>query len=196
MKNAPSFLANITDQREFDEDKLTVLRQRVVEAKELDLQIAEIEATLSEKKAALNSLLHKDLPELFFEVGIDEIAVPASGNFPSFRATCAPYYAASIPVKWDPAKRAAAFRYLEDAGAGDLIKTELNVKFQRTEHDVALRTAAKLQGEGLEPEVKEAVHQSTLTAWLREQCEHNNFMPDLDKIGGTVGRIVRIKDKK
>jgi hypothetical protein len=193
---APAFLANVTESQSFDEDKLTELRQRVVEAKTLELEIEAIEATLSLKKQALNSLLHKDLPDLFLEIGIDEIAVPASGNFPSFRATCAPYYSAGIPVKWDHQKRSEAFAYLTDAGAGDLIKTELNVKFQREERDRALETAQELQSRGLEPEMKEAVHQATLTAWLREQVELNNWVPDLEKIGGTVGRVVKIKDKK
>jgi hypothetical protein len=193
---APAFLANVTESQSFDEDKLTELRNAVVEAKNLELQIESAEADLSIKKQALNQLLHKDLPDLFLEIGIDEIAVPASGNFLSFRATCAPYYAAGIPVKWDVVKRQEAFTYLTDNGAGDLIKTEINVKFQRTDREIALRTAQKLQGEGFEPEMKEAVHQATLTAWLREQIELNNWVPDLEKIGGTVGRVVKIKDKK
>lgn len=195
-KSAPAFLANVTEAQSYDEDKLTELRKRVVEARELEATIDNLEEMVKQHKATLNTLLHKDLPDLFNEIGIDEIAVPAQGNWPSFRATCAPYYAAGIPVKWDNARRSEAFEYLTENGAGDLIKTELGVKFRREDRDEALRIAGKLQSEGLEPEMKEAVHQATLTAWLCEQVELNGWVPDLEKIGGTVGRVVKLKDKK
>lgn len=195
-KAAPAFLANVTESQSFDEDKLTQLRERVVAAKELELQIAQAEDELSELKAKLNGLLHKDLPDLFAEIGIDEIAVPATGNFPAFKAVASPYYSAGIPVKWDSQRRQEAFQYLTENAAGDLIKTELGVKFARDQRDEALKTAGILQAQGLDPEMKESVHAATLTAWLREQVELNGWVPDLEKIGGTVGRVVKIKDKK
>jgi hypothetical protein len=195
-KSAPKFLADVAEDHAPDEDKLLQLQRLAVEAKAIALEIEQLEEQLSEKNRELQKMQQQTLPDLFMEIGIDEISVPATGNMPAFKATCAPFYAAGIPVKWDPERRAEAFQYLTENGAGDLIKTEIDLKFRREDRDEALGLVSDLQARGLQPELKEAVHQSTLTAWLREQIEQNNWTPDLEKIGGTVGRVVKIKEKR
>jgi hypothetical protein len=194
---APAFLAEVSGTDiPLSQDKLTELRNEVVRAKKLALQIADLEEQLADANKELNELQQKTLPDLFMEIGIDEIAVPAEGNMPAFKATCSPFYAAGIPVKWDAVKRQEAFAYLTELGAGDLIKTELNIKFGRDHRNEAVELAKELHDKGLTPDMKEAVHSATLTAWLREMVEINGFTPDLEKIGGTVGRVVKIKEKR
>jgi hypothetical protein len=34
-----------------------------------------------------------------------------------------------------------------------------------------------------------------LKAWLKNQIEKQQFTPNLEKIGGVVGRVVKIKDR-
>lgn len=194
----PAFLADVTETESsrISDDKLTELRNKVVEAKNIVLTISELEEKLAEANKKLQEMQQKILPDMFMEIGIEEISVPATGNFPAFKATCQPFYAAGISAKWDVAKRQEAFKYLTEHGAGDLIKTEVGLKFHREARSDAVALVQKLEQQGLEPDLKEAVHTATLTAWLREQVEQNNWTPDLEKIGGTVGRVVKIKEKK
>lgn len=194
-KPAPAFLASLTDSSEADNDKLQLLRNKVVEAKNLELEIEDLEHRLSELKHKLHEIHFKSLPDLFDEVGVDRIGVPATGNLPAFEAKCQPYYSANIAANWDPDRRAEAFAYLTDLGAGDLIKTSVALDFARDEREKAVELADKLKEEGLRPNVKESVHSQTLTAWLKEQIEINNTLPNLEKIGGQVGRIVKIKGR-
>lgn len=193
--NKPAFLASLSDNADVDSDRLQHLRNKVVEAKELELQIDDLSTKLSELKHKLQEIHFKVLPDLFDEIGVDKIGIPATGNLPAFEAKCQPYYSANISANWDPDKRTDAFAYLTEVGAGDLIKTSVALDFARDEREKAVELADKLKEEGLRPNVKETVHSQTLTAWLKEQVEVNNTLPDLEKIGGQVGRIVKIKDK-
>lgn len=193
--NKPAFLASLVDNADADSDRLQHLRNKVIEAKQLELEIDDLNNKLSELKHKLQEIHFKVLPDLFDEIGVDKIGVPASGNLPAFEAKCQPYYNANISANWDPERRSEAFAYLTEVGAGDLIKTSVALDFARDEREKAVELADKLKEQGLRPNVKEAVHSQTLTAWLREQVEVNNSLPNLEKIGGQVGRIVKLKDK-
>lgn len=177
-------------------DKLDDLRKHVALARDIEMSISDLEEQLADKRRRLQELYSKTLPDMMDAAGVAHIAIPAEGNYPGFDAKVAPFYAAGVPVSWPAEKRVAAFAWLQNNGHGDLIKTEVQLKFQRDQRAEAIKVATALEAQGLHPEVKESVHSGTLTAWLREQVEGGNPLPPLDIIGGTVGRTVRLKALK
>jgi hypothetical protein len=177
-------------------DRLQRLRDAVSGARAMESEKADLEARLKETNIALYNLYMKDLPDLFDEVGVDSISLPPEGNYPGVIATASPYYRANISAEWDHTKRTEGFAYLEGMDAKDLIKTIVTVPFNREDRARAQELVMKLQAMGYLPIVAESVHNMTLTAWLKEQVEVKHKLPDLDKIGGTVGRIVKLKDQK
>jgi hypothetical protein len=72
----------------------------------------------------------------------------------------------------------------------------LTLPFNREERKKAVSVKEALEKKGLEVSVKENVHSATLTAWLKEQVEKHHTIPELDKIGGTIGRVVTLKGIK
>jgi hypothetical protein len=120
-----------------------------------------------------------------------------------------PFYHANIAVDWEPQRREEAFKWLEENGHGDLVKVNVMFSFRKEQLADArwLQTAVKLiqaaQAEcGIEtentipdPTMKMEVHYGTLTAFVREQVECGAELP-LEKLGATVGQIVKIKPRK
>jgi hypothetical protein len=179
-------------------DKLLELREMVSAARDLEKE----REMLNERLSAINSALDgpegyffRKLPALMSEIGMTSLTLEPEGNLPGYVATSAPYYKASISAEWPEDKRKEAFDYLEEVEAGDLIKTEVTVAFPREQRELAkkFQVVAKKYGDAT---IKENVAWNTLTAWLREQVEENGEMPQLDKIGGIVARIVKLKPLK
>lgn len=164
----------------------------------LELQFAQKEEELGLIKEKLNELYFKTLPDMLDEIGIDRIGIPAEGNFPACDYILAPYYSASISSKWDDDKREAAFQILNKYKAEDLIKTEVVAALPKG----SLALAQKLQAAAKKLKIKttldKSVHTSTLKAWLKEFYEtKKKTMPesDLEKIGGRVGRVVKLSER-
>lgn len=190
------FLSDVADDQPLNQDKLDKLRERVVYARALDLEIDDLEQRLEDKKRELRHLYHTEIPDLMDEAGVDRLGVTNAGNLGSFEIKVQPFYSANIAAGWDPDKRSAAFEYLTELGAEDLIKTKIEIDFSRGERAKAVLVAENLKDDGIETSMKETVHSATLASWLREQVEVNGTVPDLDKIGGTVGRVAKITRKK
>jgi hypothetical protein len=177
------------------EDRLLRLRSLVSEARQMEALKAAAEEQLKELNVKLQEMYFKTLPDTFAELKIPGIELEADGDLPAIEARAKPYYRANIAADWPEERRRAAFEYLDNNDSGDLIKTEVILQFPREKREEALRVAEGLRKRGYEPFTKESVMWNTLTAWLKEQVE-NGTIPDLDKIGGTVGRIVTLKPLK
>lgn len=176
-------------------NKLEILRDKAAEVRDLEHKIADLEQQLKEAKARLQSLCRVELPDLMTEVGTDHIGIPANGNMAAYDAVLRPFYKANIAASWPADKQQAAFNWLVDNGFGDLIKTEVDVSFPREQHAKAKKLFAMLKTKGFKPEFLQRVHHGVLTAWLQEQIEQGN-LPPLDVIGGEVGRIVTLKQRR
>jgi hypothetical protein len=177
-------------------DKLDEITRLIVESRELQLQRASLEERLSEVENKLRVLHEVTLIDLMDETGLRALEIPAEGNHPAYSVKSVPYYSATIAAKWPEERRKAAFDYLIETGHEDLIKTEVSVLFPRGAHQQAeklLPVAAKLGGHG---QISESVHSGTLKAWLKEEIEKHGRFPDLEKIGGSVGRKVEVKPIK
>jgi len=181
-----------------DGDKLIELKEMVTAARDLEIEREQLNEKLKEVNSKLDGpegLYFKKLPQFMAEIGLTSMTLEPDGNLPGYIATASPYYKASISAEWPDEQRMEAFKYLESEDAGDLIKTEVTVAFPREQRKAALQfqKIARKYGDAT---IKEAVAWNTLTAWLKDQVEEHGYMPQLDKIGGMVARIVKLKEKK
>lgn len=175
-------------------EKIEVAASR---ARDLEKEIEDLQNTLKEKNVELYGLYHVTLPDLMVEASVDHIGLPAKGNLPAVDAELKPYYSANIAASWPEERRAAAFEYLIKLKAGDLIKTDVIASYGRGKVQDARKLAQSLaKKKGVSAVMKQAVHANTLTAWLKESVERNNFTPNLELIGGAVGSVVKLKARK
>lgn len=176
---------------------LEKIERSVAEARDLEKEIEDIQNTLKEKNVKLYELYHVTLPDLMMAANVDTLGLPAKGNLPAVDAEMKPYYSANIAASWPEEKRAEAFEYLISLKAGDLIKADVIASYGRSKIADAKKLAAQLsKKKGVSAVLKQAVHSQTLTAWLKEQVEKHNRTPNLEKIGGSVGQVVKLKARK
>lgn len=194
--NAPTFLP--TKSESSNPDALTALKAAAAEARDLEQTIVDLESRLKEAKSDLNTLYQSQLPELMDKAGVDQIGIPANGNSPPMDFQLKPFYAASIAASWPDAKKDAAFDYLKSVDAGDLIKTKVEASLPKGDLTKAEELVKAATALGITTKVSLSVHAQTLTAWLRDLADKGKLPPqsDLEKIGGTVGRVVKPRDRK
>ena len=174
-------------------DSIKRARTLAIEAKNLELEIADLEEKVSEKKAQRQAILAAKLPDLMNEIGLPSFEISPQGNLPGFKVAIKPFYAAAIPVKAPEPVKQKAYQALRECGAADLVKVDVTISFGKGEDDKAQKLLALLKQEGHKPSVKEAVHPATLKAWLKERVEAGQPTPELELIGGKVGQIAELK---
>ncbi len=182
-----------------DSDKLAILSATATAARDLELEVVDLEAQLKVRKDALHKLYFETLPDLLDDVGFDRIGVPASGNKPGVDYRMRPYFSANIAASWPQTKRQQAFDLLAKLRAEDLIKTEVSVKLPKGSIAIAKKFVdAGKAILGITPDLKQTVHAQTLTAWLRDLYDRGLHLPtsDLEKLGASIGRIVRPEERK
>lgn len=177
-------------------DKLEQVRQIVRDYRDLSIQVQDTEEALKRLKAEQLQLQQKTLPDLFMEVGVDNLGLPAEGNLPAYDAELKPYYHANISSDWPPEQQRAAYAYLDELGEGDLIRSTFTVFVGKDDRETALKVQEALEKLGVDYETKLAVPWNTLTAWLKEQVEKHKTTPRLDLLGATVGNVVKLKQRK
>jgi hypothetical protein len=193
MGKAKAQVAPPTATPEPPSSDLKKLQAKVAELRDTENEmetLTERLKTLAKKAFNISSV---ELPELMLEVGISSIGLPADGNLPAYDAKMASFYKANIAAGWEPERRNAGFKYLEKLKAGDLIKTEIVIMLPRDKRAEAKKLLKSLKK--YSPEVSEAVHSGTLSAWLKERLKDGKAV-DLDLIGGEVGTRVQLKPRK
>lgn len=188
-------------------DEIEELSKLGVKLVNLDAEIEYLNKKLEEVKKQRLQVAMIELPEFMTKVGQDKIGLAGVGER-GVDLVLENYYHANIASDWEPERREAAFKWLEESGNGDLIKTVLSMAFPRREYDRArvtydllcglinmLMDAGLMEGEPPEPKIEMTVPWNTLTAFVREQTEKGEALP-LETLGATVGRIVKIKPRK
>ncbi len=199
MSEAPEFMKEAVKAQPRPaptEDALKALRAKLAATRDDIMELQDVEAKAKDIKARITKAKTQELPDTMEELGLTSLGLEAEGNLPAFQVVSKPFYNANIAADWPVEKRLGAFNYLEDENAGDLIKTEVTVAFNRDQRDEAKALIQRLRDEGLDVQVKQGVHPQTLTAWLREMVETHKRVPTLDIIGGFIGRVVDLKPVK
>lgn len=171
-------------------DRLGRIRALAAQVLDLDVEIADLEHTLKERKAARHEIVGRRLVDLMDdpESPVEELTVRGT----AFKAD--DYFHASI--KED--NRDAAHDWLEANDYGALIKYAVVVTFPKDsqEQAAALARYARERYQEAEVEITRGVPWKRLTSWLKEHYEGRGEegwqAPPLDLLGATVGRVVKL----
>jgi len=204
-------------------DQLNELQKMGRELTQLEKDIAQKQAELTELSQRRQEMVQRTLPDFMLGLGLDRIGLEGEDA----DIVCRPYYHASIPKE----SADEAHAWLEANDFGDLIKCTVTVQFGKEQLALARALAAAMPflpavvdellslglvtheqcveiggaaGQIPEADVKRGVHFATLTSWLREQHERNLEIEDEDErlelplalLGATIGRVVEIKQRQ
>lgn len=170
-------------------------------------KVQDLEQQLADAKAAYNEMRFRELPDLMSQAQTDRVGVPAVGNhLPPCDLILKPFYKANIEASWEPARREAAFKWLEDEGHGDVISRGVVVAFRKGEKTEAGRLIQMLQAEGYGDRYKvdKSVPWATLTALIKElhgdelaaMARGEDVTPlPLERLGATVGQVAEVKER-
>lgn len=182
-------------------DRLTEIRDLLRKARDGTQSVADLEARLTEEKAALENLLTVTLPDAMTAVSMNSFGLEAEGNSPAYDAKIEPNIRANIAASWPPEKRAAGFQMLEALGGESLIKTVVTYEFGGKDRKAAKEFIERVfDSEGLEGVEALSVNHATLGSWLKSEVKADPprvpTPAQLEAIGGFVGRKVKIKERK
>lgn len=202
------------------DEQMSLLRDKCVEMTEAEAEVARLERELEAAKEKKNTLAHKELPDLFAQMGIDRFGLPDVGDFGA-DVVLSPYFKASIPADWPDDQKKVAFDHLEEIGGGDLIKVDVRFLLGKGESELArqLRDAVAQWAEHAdvsipEPSISQGVPWNSLTSfvkerYMREQGEDHLGMVrqaiedgtpapvsmDVNKLNATIGQVVKVKER-
>jgi hypothetical protein len=161
FKDAQDVLDNMPAQ-----EKLANLSKLAYEQLEYEQEIAKLEAMLSDKKDKLREISEIKIPEIMDELSIDEFRLKNG-----VKVSVSPYYSGKIT---DP----AAYKWLEENKHADIIKGEVNIPFPKGFSKEHLRAIYNIAKEfGLQADIGEQVHPSTLRAWIKDMIRTGQQFP-------------------
>ena len=160
------------------------LRQCAIKVSDLTEQIEETEALLKALKANRQRLANKVMLDLMLDCGLDEFK---SRNT---KFAIKEYVSGSIPK--DTHDAMMAYAWLEENGAGELIKNMITVNFSKGDNDRAIEAVEILKDLGCSPKRKKGVHPMTLKKFAKDRLENGQPI-NLDILGLTAGQVVNIK---
>ena len=129
---------------------------------------------LAETKREMIRLEQEDLPELMREVGFTSFSMK-DGRIIEL--------ADELSCGITDENRPAAMAWLDKNGFGGLIKTKLEVMFNREDREFAVKLADRMADEAereeiiIDREVVENVHAATLKKFIKEEMEKGNAVP-------------------
>jgi hypothetical protein len=156
------------------------------QAKNIELEIADLESTIKDRKEDLKNLLEVRIPEACQEIGLLGFSLDDGSE-----VEVKQFYSASITAE----NEAEAHAWLRDHGYDDIIKNVVSVQFGRNEDAKAGETLQLLRREGLLPDQVAKVHPQTLKGWVREMIEQGVYFP-METFGVYTGFKATIKSKK
>lgn len=152
-------------------------------AKELEVEIKDLDEELSKRKEQQRKLLEDVIPNKLAELGMKSFKMTDGSQI-----EVKPFYGATIKEE----NRAQAFEWLRKHGFDDIIKNTVSVRFGRNEDDLCARLLNLLREQNYPVEQAQKIEPSTLKAWVREQVELGNEFPT-ELFGAFVGQKATIK---
>lgn len=159
---------------------VTRLVQALIDAED---EAEKIGLMLKEANKKAQALREESLPSALQEFGVNQLRLE-TGQVITIKQDVY----ASIPKDGQQ----EAYAWLTDNGHGGLIKSEVQVSFDRGELDKASTLVGRLEEEGFHPEFQEKVHPQTLKAFLREQIAAGVKIP-MDLFGARAVFVANIK---
>lgn len=154
--------------------------------KQLEQEVAELEASLKAKKAELFIVASKTLPDLMEEAGLEDFKM-RDGAKVSLKE--------DIRASISKERAAAACKWLRDNGFGALVKNQVIAEFGMGEDEKAKAAIDALTEAhlGLVHQA-ETVHPSTLSSWVRTKMKDDPDMSlPVELLGISRTRLAQIK---
>jgi|TARA_R110002020_G_scaffold259077_1_gene472952 hypothetical protein len=137
----------------------------------LEAKIGNTEEQLRRLKEQSRELSEQTIPNKLAEYGVSELKLSDGSSI-----SAEPFYSARITAR----NVENAHNWLRENGHGDLIKNTLTLTFGQGEDEIASELAELLTKQGHMPATKEAVHPSTLRAFVKERIESGDPSFDVD----------------
>jgi hypothetical protein len=165
----------------------------------LQEEISRSEEALKQKKQALTKLAEQDLPDLMMELNIKDFTLSngakvevndiISGSVPAAGAIDRAKGDDKVDLEM---RQENCFDWLRANGAGDLIKSNVEVQFGRDEDDACNTFIDELQDRHIYYKRAKAVHPGTLNSFIKERLSEGKEVPhDLFRI--YTGRKAKIR---
>jgi hypothetical protein len=165
----------------------------------LQEEIIRSEEALKQKKQALTKLAEQDLPDLMMELNIKDFTLSngakvevndiISGSVPAAGAIDRAKGDDKVDLEM---RQENCFDWLRANGAGDLIKSNVEVQFGRDEDDACNSFIDELQDRHIYYKRAKAVHPGTLNSFIKERLSEGKEVPhDLFRI--YTGRKAKIR---
>jgi hypothetical protein len=161
----------LEDSKDFlDSVEVTTIALECKKLKQKEDEVASLEEQLKNKKAEVDDISSRVIPELLAEQGLSEIKL-ADGSAVTVKK--------NLGALFQKMKRREqqAYKWLRDQGLEDIIKNNIFVTFGKGEDDKAKQLLDLAQDNGYEPQQKSDVSWNTLTALFRERIESGLDMP-------------------
>ena len=153
-----------------DNVEVTTIAHECVRLKQKEDEVAALEEQLKNKKAEVDDISSRVIPELLAEQGLSEIKL-ADGS----AVTVKKEFRCTLPK--DETKREQAYKWLRDQGLEDIIKNNIFVTFGKGEDNKANQLVDLAVANGFTPQQKSDVAWNTLTALYEERVKAGLDMP-------------------
>jgi hypothetical protein len=161
-------------------DKVDKIIRIAEEGRAIEAQIEATESLLAAQKGRANEIKTRLLPDAMAEAQLSEFKMTDGTNI-----KVDDFVSGSLP-KEEPA-RSAAIQFLEAEGAGAIIKNEIVLTFEKSQHNEALALADELRTRGFLCDVKSSVHPQTYLSWARDALKQGLAL-DAERLNLFIGR--------
>lgn len=151
------------------EDALAKIARLAQEQRQAAQAVRKAEQALEDAKEHFKQLSESDLPEAMDAVGMGEVKL-SDGTTVSVSD--------QIFARISNDNMLTAHQWLNEHGHGNLIKREFKIAFGRDQEDWATSFEGTLEKEGVRYDRKQAVHPSTLKAFVKQQLENGEDIPE------------------
>jgi len=141
-------------------DKLVQLSSLANDMYLAELEVLEKKRELEEAQNKVDDIAQHQIPSLMEAIGIEEFTTTSG-----VKLSIKDVLRAGPPA----ARRAEAYKWLEDNGFGDLIKRNVVIGFGRGEEQDARDLAADLERKGLRTKDEVKVEPQTLKKWVKDR---------------------------
>ena len=142
--------------------RLTGLSQDLLDLRDQKEALEDDLDELSKKEFKLSSMT---IPQYMEEIGMKEFKLQ-NGEKIEIKEM--------IKVSLNKENKAMAYKFIEDVGAGDIIKHNIAVSFGKSQDEEAKKALKLLKKGGFEPSDELNVHGSTLKAWVGRYMEDDS----------------------
>ena len=170
---------------------LNVLLAQAQELIGLEGQIEDLNGLLKKLTGRATELKTQIIPDKMAEIGLSEFATP-DGH----KLRVEDFVSGSLPK--DVLHREKAIHELERLGGEGIIRNEITLTFEKSQHNEAMALADDLRAKGFNAVVTSGVHPQTYLAFVRE-CLRDGMEDNAENLGVFIGRktkVVPVTQKK